>query len=88
MKTVGHWIGGKSADSSSGRSAAVTDPATRAQTAAVLLASAEDVDLFGDSHVYGTDSVPFYTRGKVVTTRWPAPATRGLDLAFPSNAES
>jgi malonate-semialdehyde dehydrogenase (acetylating)/methylmalonate-semialdehyde dehydrogenase len=44
--------------------------------------------LFGDSHVYGTDGVHFYTRGKVVTTRWPAPATRGLDLAFPSNAES
>jgi len=44
--------------------------------------------LFGDSHVYGADGVHFYTRGKVVTTRWPAPATRGLDLAFPSNAES
>jgi malonate-semialdehyde dehydrogenase (acetylating)/methylmalonate-semialdehyde dehydrogenase len=44
--------------------------------------------LFGDSHVYGTDGVHFYTRRKVVTTRWPAPATRGLDLAFPSHAGS
>ncbi|WP_219414081.1 CoA-acylating methylmalonate-semialdehyde dehydrogenase [Pseudonocardia nigra] len=44
--------------------------------------------LFGDSHVYGTDSVHFHTRGKVVTTRWPAPAVRGLDLAFPSSSGS
>ena len=27
--------------------------------------------LFGDSHVYGPDSVGFYTRGKVVTSRGP-----------------
>lgn len=41
--------------------------------------------LFGDSHVYGTDSVHFYTRGKVVTTRWPSARSHGLDLAFPSS---
>jgi malonate-semialdehyde dehydrogenase (acetylating)/methylmalonate-semialdehyde dehydrogenase len=40
--------------------------------------------LFGDSHIYGTDSVHFYTRGKVVTTRWSAPRAARLDLAFPS----
>jgi malonate-semialdehyde dehydrogenase (acetylating) / methylmalonate-semialdehyde dehydrogenase len=28
--------------------------------------------LFGDRHVHGPDGVGFYTRGKVVTSRWPA----------------
>ncbi|KNB50475.1 CoA-acylating methylmalonate-semialdehyde dehydrogenase [Streptomyces caatingaensis] len=41
--------------------------------------------LFGDHHVYGNDGVHFYTRGKVVTTRWPDPADGGVDLGFPSN---
>jgi malonate-semialdehyde dehydrogenase (acetylating)/methylmalonate-semialdehyde dehydrogenase len=27
--------------------------------------------LFGDKHVHGTEGVSFYTRGKVVTARWP-----------------
>ena len=27
--------------------------------------------LFGDLHVYGREGVLFYTRGKVVTERWP-----------------
>jgi malonate-semialdehyde dehydrogenase (acetylating) / methylmalonate-semialdehyde dehydrogenase len=27
--------------------------------------------LFGDTHVHGTEGVHFYTRGKVVTGRWP-----------------
>jgi len=27
--------------------------------------------LFGDQHVHGMEGVRFYTRGKVVTTRWP-----------------
>ena len=31
--------------------------------------------LFGDSHVYGPEGINFYTRGKVVTSRWPDPAT-------------
>jgi malonate-semialdehyde dehydrogenase (acetylating) / methylmalonate-semialdehyde dehydrogenase len=39
--------------------------------------------LFGDSHVYGPDSIHFYTRGKVVTSRWPDPATSAVDLGFP-----
>ena len=30
--------------------------------------------LFGDHHIYGNDGMHFYTRGKVVTTRWPDPA--------------
>ncbi|OJX96892.1 MAG: methylmalonate-semialdehyde dehydrogenase (acylating) [Micrococcales bacterium 73-15] len=28
--------------------------------------------LFGESHIYGPEGVRFYTRGKVVTQRWPA----------------
>ncbi|WP_150461565.1 CoA-acylating methylmalonate-semialdehyde dehydrogenase [Nesterenkonia ebinurensis] len=27
--------------------------------------------LFGDHHIYGPDGVRFYTRGKVITERWP-----------------
>ena len=41
--------------------------------------------LFGDMHVHGTEGVHFYTRGKVVTTRWADPSTRGPDLGFPTN---
>ncbi|MEI6571009.1 MAG: aldehyde dehydrogenase family protein, partial [Actinomycetes bacterium] len=41
--------------------------------------------LFGDTHVHGTEGVHFYTRGKVVTTRWADPSTRGTDLGFPTN---
>jgi malonate-semialdehyde dehydrogenase (acetylating)/methylmalonate-semialdehyde dehydrogenase len=39
--------------------------------------------LFGDSHIYGPEGVNFYTRGKVVTSRWPDPATSQVDLGFP-----
>ena len=39
--------------------------------------------LFGDTHMYGPDGVHFYTRTKVVTSRWPAPATSTVDLGFP-----
>jgi malonate-semialdehyde dehydrogenase (acetylating)/methylmalonate-semialdehyde dehydrogenase len=39
--------------------------------------------LFGDTHMYGPDSIRFYTRGKVVTTRWPDPTTSAIDLGFP-----
>ena len=39
--------------------------------------------LFGDAHMYGPEGVSFYTRGKVVTTRWPDPATSEVDLGFP-----
>ncbi len=38
--------------------------------------------LFGDTHMYGPDGVHFYTRTKVVTTRWPEPATSRVDLRF------
>ena len=44
--------------------------------------------LFGDTHAHGTEGVHFFTRGKVVTTRWIDPANRptgGLELGFPQN---
>ena len=39
--------------------------------------------LFGDTHMYGPEGVHFYTQGKVVTSRWPDPATSSVDLGFP-----
>jgi len=41
--------------------------------------------LFGDKHMYGPEGIDFYTRSKVVTTRWPDPATSTVDLGFPQN---
>jgi malonate-semialdehyde dehydrogenase (acetylating)/methylmalonate-semialdehyde dehydrogenase len=41
--------------------------------------------LFGDSHMYGPEGVHFYTRTKVVTSRWPDPTTSQIDLGFPQN---
>jgi malonate-semialdehyde dehydrogenase (acetylating)/methylmalonate-semialdehyde dehydrogenase len=41
--------------------------------------------LFGDTHMYGPEGINFYTRGKVVTSRWPDPATSSIDLGFPQN---
>jgi malonate-semialdehyde dehydrogenase (acetylating) / methylmalonate-semialdehyde dehydrogenase len=42
--------------------------------------------LFGDTHVHGTEGVHFYTRGKVVTSRWPddGPTGAGVALHFPT----
>ncbi len=39
--------------------------------------------LFGDTHIYGPDGIRFCTRTKVVTSRWPDPATSQIDLGFP-----
>ena len=39
--------------------------------------------LFGDAHMYGPEGLAFYTRAKVVTSRWPDPATSTVDLGFP-----
>jgi malonate-semialdehyde dehydrogenase (acetylating)/methylmalonate-semialdehyde dehydrogenase len=41
--------------------------------------------LFGDQHMYGPEGVNFFTRGKVVTSRWPDPRTSSVDLGFPQN---
>ncbi|WP_275414866.1 CoA-acylating methylmalonate-semialdehyde dehydrogenase [Planomonospora parontospora] len=42
--------------------------------------------LFGDTHVHGTEGVHFYTRGKVVTSRWLDPSHGGVNLGFPTSA--
>ena len=39
--------------------------------------------LFGDLHMYGPEGIQFYTRAKVVTSRWPDPGTSKVDLGFP-----
>ena len=39
--------------------------------------------LFGDLHMYGPEGVQFYTRSKVVTSRWPDPGTSHVNLGFP-----
>jgi malonate-semialdehyde dehydrogenase (acetylating)/methylmalonate-semialdehyde dehydrogenase len=42
--------------------------------------------LFGDKHIYGPEGVSFYTRGKVVTSRWPETNhASGASYNFPSN---
>ncbi|WP_121257882.1 CoA-acylating methylmalonate-semialdehyde dehydrogenase [Solirubrobacter pauli] len=40
--------------------------------------------LFGDHHIHGPEGVRFYTRGKVVTTRWPDQAPDPTHLHFPT----
>jgi malonate-semialdehyde dehydrogenase (acetylating)/methylmalonate-semialdehyde dehydrogenase len=42
--------------------------------------------LFGDTHAHGAEGVHFYTRGKVVTSRWLDPSHGGINLGFPQNA--
>jgi len=42
--------------------------------------------LFGDAHAYGADGVQFFTRGKVVTSRWLDPSHGGINLGFPQNS--
>ena len=39
--------------------------------------------LFGDTAMYGPEGIRFYTRPKVVTTRWPDPSTSEIDLGLP-----
>ncbi|MEA2210334.1 MAG: malonate-semialdehyde dehydrogenase (acetylating) / methylmalonate-semialdehyde dehydrogenase [Solirubrobacteraceae bacterium] len=40
--------------------------------------------LFGDVHMHGPEGVRFYTRGKVVSSRWPDAPDAKIDLAFPT----
>ena len=42
--------------------------------------------LFGDTHAHGQEGVHFYTRGKVVTSRWLDPSHGGINLGFPQNS--
>jgi malonate-semialdehyde dehydrogenase (acetylating)/methylmalonate-semialdehyde dehydrogenase len=41
--------------------------------------------IFGDTHAYGADGVHFFTRAKVVTSRWLDPSHGGVNLGFPQN---
>jgi malonate-semialdehyde dehydrogenase (acetylating) / methylmalonate-semialdehyde dehydrogenase len=41
--------------------------------------------LFGDTHMYGPEGIHFYTKAKVITSRWPDPATSVIDLGFPQS---
>ena len=41
--------------------------------------------LFGDARAHGADGVQFFTRGKVVTSRWLDPSHGGLNLGFPQH---
>jgi malonate-semialdehyde dehydrogenase (acetylating)/methylmalonate-semialdehyde dehydrogenase len=41
--------------------------------------------LFGDTHAHGTEGFQFFTRNKVITTRWLDPSHGGLNLGFPQN---
>jgi malonate-semialdehyde dehydrogenase (acetylating)/methylmalonate-semialdehyde dehydrogenase len=40
--------------------------------------------LFGHAHIYGPEGFSFYTRAKVITTRWPLPSESQIDLGFPT----
>ena len=41
--------------------------------------------LFGDTHIHGTEGIHFYTRGKVITSRWLDPSHGGVNLGFPTS---
>ena len=41
--------------------------------------------LFGDTHAYGTDGIHFFTRGKVVTSRWPESGPSAIRLDMPAD---
>lgn len=41
--------------------------------------------LFGDTHAHGTEGFHFFTRGKVITSRWLDPSHGGINLGFPQN---
>jgi malonate-semialdehyde dehydrogenase (acetylating)/methylmalonate-semialdehyde dehydrogenase len=41
--------------------------------------------LFGDKHIHGPEGVSFYTRGKVITSRWPhVESAHGASMHFPT----
>ena len=44
-----------------------------------------DDSLFGDIAMYGPEGMRFYTKQKVITSRWPDPTSSQIDLGFPQN---
>jgi len=47
----------------------------------VLVVEAES---FGDHHIYGLETIHFYTRMKAVTSRWPTGIKSGAVYNFPT----
>ncbi|MGF1617087.1 MAG: CoA-acylating methylmalonate-semialdehyde dehydrogenase [Acidimicrobiia bacterium] len=43
--------------------------------------------IFGSHAIYGPEGVHFYTKQKVVISRWPDPIHRGVDLGFPQHGQ-
>jgi len=41
--------------------------------------------LFGDTKAHGAEGVRFFTQQKAITSRWPDPGQRGINLGFPQN---
>ena len=41
--------------------------------------------LFGDTHIYAPEAFDFYTRRKVITSRWPQPSDSQVNLGFPTH---
>jgi malonate-semialdehyde dehydrogenase (acetylating)/methylmalonate-semialdehyde dehydrogenase len=41
--------------------------------------------IFGDAPIYGPEGIRFYTRPKVVTSRWPGSNSSRIDLGFPNH---
>ncbi|MEE2682457.1 MAG: CoA-acylating methylmalonate-semialdehyde dehydrogenase [Actinomycetota bacterium] len=44
-----------------------------------------DDSLFGDTAMYGPEGIHFFTKQKVITSRWPDPTSSQVDLGFPKN---
>ncbi len=42
--------------------------------------------IFGSHHIYGPDTIHFYTRLKAVTSRWPKGIKAGAEFNFPTNS--
>jgi malonate-semialdehyde dehydrogenase (acetylating)/methylmalonate-semialdehyde dehydrogenase len=42
--------------------------------------------LFGDHHIHGPEGVRFYTRGKAITSRWPAGNAASASMHFPTSS--
>ena len=58
------------------------EKATQAQLEALF--GGWKASLFGDLHAYGPESVNFYTRGKVVSSRWPQRQAQATGLSMPT----
>jgi malonate-semialdehyde dehydrogenase (acetylating) / methylmalonate-semialdehyde dehydrogenase len=75
MATIEHWIGGSPTAGQSPR---------RVPMAYYSFGGWKD-SLVGDKHIHGPEGVSFYTRGKVVTSRWPhVDHVSGASLHFPT----